>query len=188
MDILIASLNENKIKEIKSIINSENINLISLKDLNDVEDFEENGTTFQENAFLKAKYFGDKHQMITLADDSGLLVKSLNNRPGIYSKRYAGSDQKNNEKLLLELSNKRNRNAKIVTILALYNPFNKKVNFFEGVLKVRINEQLSGSNGFGYDPLLYYKKYGKTLAEMQEEEKNSISHRSRALRKLKKAL
>lgn len=186
MEILIASLNENKIKEIKNILNNRGIYFKSLRDLNDLEDFEEIGSTFKENALLKAKHFGDKHQMITLADDSGLMVKALNNRPGINSKRYAGSDSKNNEKLLLELKGKRNRNAKMTTTLVLYNPFKNKVKYFIGVLNVKINKQLKGGNGFGYDPLLYYKKAKKTLGEMTLEEKEVVSHRSKALIKLKK--
>lgn len=188
MEILIASLNENKIKEIKNILNIKAITFKSLRDLNDLDDIEETGQTFKENALLKAKYYGDKHLIITLADDSGLMVEALNGKPGINSKRYAGSDEKNNEKLLLELKDKKNRKAKMVTTLALYNPFNNETNFFEGILEVEISKQLKGTNGFGYDPLLYYKKSQKTLGEMTLAEKEAVSHRSKALKKLKKIL
>ncbi len=186
MEILIASLNEFKIKEIKNILNNKQIVFKSLKEFNDLEDFEEVGKTFKENAYLKAKHFGDKHQMITLADDSGIMVKALNNGPGINSKRYAGSDDKNNEKLLLELKDKKTTKAKMITTLALYNPFNKKVKYFSGILKVTISKTLKGTNGFGYDSLLYFKKSKKTLGEMTLAEKDQISHRSKALSKLKK--
>ncbi len=186
MEILVASLNENKIKEIKNIINNPKVTFKSLKDLNDFEEVEETGKTFKENAIIKAKYYGDKHGLLTIADDSGLMVKALNNRPGINSKRYAGSDDLNNEKLLNELKNKKNRKAVMVTTLALYNPKNKGVKIFVGKLKIIISETLKGNNGFGYDPLLYVKNKKQTLGEMTLVEKKEISHRSKALRKFKK--
>lgn len=188
MKLLVATQNSNKIKEINTFITHDNVEIISLKDLNDLDDVLETGKTFKENALLKAKHFGDKYQTLTISDDSGLLVKALNNRPGINSKRYVGSSKENNLKILEELKNKRNRKAKMVTVITIYNPFNKTYKYFKGILKVTISETLKGDNGFGYDPLLYVKRLNKTLGEITIMEKRALSHRSKALIKLNKYL
>ncbi|HHT39225.1 MAG: RdgB/HAM1 family non-canonical purine NTP pyrophosphatase [Acholeplasmatales bacterium] len=185
--ILIASLNENKIEEIKATFKNTKIEFLSLRDLKDGEDLQETGSSFQENAYLKAKHFGDKHHLITLADDSGLMVKALNNRPGINSKRYAGDDTLNNRKLLKELAGK-SRKAVMQTVIALYDPNTKKASYFVGKLKVVISEKPKGEYGFGYDPLLYLKKYQKTLAELEPSLKRKLSHRGKALKKLARKL
>jgi XTP/dITP diphosphohydrolase len=185
--LLICTHNENKINEIKGTLLDLNIEVVTLKDLNDETEVIEDGLTFQENAYIKASYFGHKHQLLSLSDDSGLEVKHLNGGPGVYSARYAGNDLENNKKLLYTLTNVQNRNAQFKTVLALYNPNTSEVNYFEGTLKGKITEQLIGRNGFGYDPVFYVPEIGKTLAELTKEEKLKVSHRGKALEKLKEA-
>jgi len=185
--LLICTHNENKINEIKGTLLDLNIEVVTLKDLNDETEVIEDGLTFQENAYIKASYFGHKHQLLSLSDDSGLEVKHLNGGPGVYSARYAGNDLENNKKLLYTLTNVQNRNAQFKTVLALYNPNTNEVKYFEGTLKGKITEQLIGRNGFGYDPVFYVPEIGKTLAELTKEEKLKVSHRGKALEKLKEA-
>ncbi|MDD4823854.1 MAG: RdgB/HAM1 family non-canonical purine NTP pyrophosphatase [Acholeplasmataceae bacterium] len=185
--LLICTHNENKINEIKGTLLDLNIEVVTLKDLNDETEVIEDGLTFQENAYIKASYFGHKHQLLSLSDDSGLEVEHLNGGPGVYSARYAGNDLENNKKLLYTLTNVQNRNAQFKTVLALYNPNTNEVNYFEGTLKGKITEQLIGRNGFGYDPVFYVPEIGKTLAELTKEEKLKVSHRGKALEKLKEA-
>lgn len=185
--LLICTHNENKINEIKGTLLDLNIEVVTLKDLNDETEVIEDGLTFQENAYIKASYFGHKHQLLSLSDDSGLEVEHLNGGPGVYSARYAGNDLENNKKLLYTLTNVQNRNAQFKTVLALYNPNTNEVKYFEGTLKGKITEQLIGRNGFGYDPVFYVPEIGKTLAELTKEEKLKVSHRGKALEKLKEA-
>lgn len=185
--LLICTHNENKINEIKGTLLDLNIEVVTLKDLNDETEVIEDGLTFQENAYIKASYFGHKHQLLSLSDDSGLEVEHLNGGPGVYSARFAGNDLENNKKLLYTLTNVQNRNAQFKTVLALYNPNTNEVKYFEGTLKGKITEQLIGRNGFGYDPVFYVPEIGKTLAELTKEEKIKVSHRGKALEKLKEA-
>ncbi|MCK9492854.1 MAG: RdgB/HAM1 family non-canonical purine NTP pyrophosphatase [Acholeplasmataceae bacterium] len=187
MKLLICTHNENKINEIKGTLLDLNIEVVTLKDLNDETEVIEDGLTFQENAYIKASYFGHKHQLLSLSDDSGLEVEHLNGGPGVYSARFAGNDLENNKKLLYTLTNVQNRNAQFKTVLALYNPNTNEVKYFEGTLKGKITEQLIGRNGFGYDPVFYVPEIGKTLAELTKEEKLKVSHRGKALEKLKEA-
>ncbi|MFA6988370.1 MAG: RdgB/HAM1 family non-canonical purine NTP pyrophosphatase, partial [Acholeplasmataceae bacterium] len=168
--LLICTHNENKINEIKGTLLDLNIEVVTLKDLNDETEVIEDGLTFQENAYIKASYFGHKHQLLSLSDDSGLEVEHLNGGPGVYSARFAGNDLENNKKLLYTLTNVQNRNAQFKTVLALYNPNTNEVKYFEGTLKGKITEQLIGRNGFGYDPVFYVPEIGKTLAELTKEE------------------
>jgi XTP/dITP diphosphohydrolase len=185
--LLICTHNENKINEIKGTLLDLNIEVVTLKDLNDETEVIEDGLTFQENAYIKASYFGHKHQLLSLSDDSGLEVEHLNGGPGVYSARFAGNDLENIKKLLYTLTNVQNRNAQFKTVLALYNPNTNEVKYFEGTLKGKITEQLIGRNGFGYDPVFYVPEIGKTLAELTKEEKLKVSHRGKALEKLKEA-
>lgn len=188
MKILICSHNKYKISEIKQILKETPHELYSLIDLEDVEEIEENQDTFMGNAYIKAHHYGMKHQMMALGDDSGLEVYHLNMKPGVHSKRYAGSDFKNKEKLLGALRDVKDRRAQFRTVLALYDPTTQETHYFEGVLKGTITYEERGINGFGYDALFYVEKEKKTLAEMDEVEKNRISHRGLALMKLKEFL
>ncbi|MEI3336864.1 MAG: XTP/dITP diphosphatase [Clostridium sp.] len=193
--IILASNNAHKIEEIKKILEGLPFEIKSLKDENINIDIEEDGNTFEENAKKKAseianflKNRGEK-EFIVMADDSGLEVDYLNGEPGIYSARYAGehgNDKKNNEKLLKELKGvpKEKRGAQFVCQIVLVNENNKYLSI-RGEVRGRILEELSGKEGFGYDPLFFYAPLNKTFGELSSEEKNSVSHRACALKELK---
>lgn len=187
--ILLATHNVDKVNEIRSIlINSSNkYDIISLKDLDDQFDVPENGTTFLANAIIKAKYYYNKYGYITLADDSGLKVESLNGRPGVNSKRYSnsGNDLDNNNKLLSELSSTKNNNrsAYFETVVALITE-DGHIETFNGRLNGVISNKMLGSEGFGYDPLFIPNGYNKTLSELGQSVKNEISHRKIAFKKV----
>jgi len=182
MDLLFATTNSHKLQEIKAIIKEHNI--ISLVDLNDKTEVEESGETFRENAYLKAKYFYDKYKIPTFADDSGLIVHALGNEPGVRSARYAGEKAtylENNLKLLKKLENIEDRSAYFITVIC-YIDQKGMVHYFEGKVTGEIIAEFRGNEGFGYDPIFYLPKYGKTYAELGNE-KNKISHRYLALDK-----
>lgn len=193
--MILASNNAHKIKEISNILEGINIEIKSLKDEDINIDVEEDGKTFEENAKKKASEIveylinrGEKN-FIVLSDDSGLEVDYLNGEPGIYSARYAGehgNDKENNKKLLKELKGvqKEKRNAKFICQIALIDEKNKYYSI-RGEVEGVILDELSGIEGFGYDPLFYYEPFKKSFGEMTEEEKNLVSHRSVALNKLK---
>lgn len=193
--IILASNNAHKIEEIKKILEGLPFEIKSLKDENINIDIEEDGNTFEENAKKKAseianflKNRGEK-EFIVMADDSGLEVDYLNGEPGIYSARYAGehgNDKKNNEKLLKELKGvpKEKRGAQFVCQIVLVNENNKYLSI-RGEVRGRLLEELSGKEGFGYDPLFFYAPLNKTFGELSSEEKNSVSHRACALKELK---
>jgi XTP/dITP diphosphohydrolase len=184
MKLLFATQNEHKISEIKKILSS-NIAIQSLGDLKDSTDIPETGSTLEENALLKARYVYSKFNQNCFADDTGLEVEALNGAPGVYSARYAGepkSDEKNMIKLLEELKNKTNRKAHFKCVIALI--LDGKEILFEGILNGEIIPEKSGTNGFGYDPVFLPENSLKTLAEMSMEEKNKISHRAIAVKKL----
>lgn len=183
--LLIASHNINKINEFKDVLKNFKIEMYSLKDLDDYEEVLETGKTFKENAFIKAEYYGRKHNMLTISDDSGLEVESLNNRPGIHSKRYSNNgDDANNKKILMEMKEETNRKARFKTVLCLYNPKGNP-HYFEGVMEGEITTEPKGNEGFGYDPIFLITKYNKTFAELGNSIKNQISHRAKALMKFK---
>lgn len=188
MKLLLCTLNKNKIKEIKQFLKDSPINIITLFDLKETIKVKEDGLTFKENALIKAKYYGTKHQIIAIGDDTGLEVDYLNGGPGVYTNRYEKTDKKRNEKLLKELLNAKNRKARFKTVIALYNPFNEKEYYFEGVVNGEISKTYRGSNGFGYDPIFYIPKLKKTMAEISVEKKNDISHRGKELKSLKEFL
>lgn len=161
------------------------INLLSLYDINFTDDIAETAATIEGNALLKAKAIAGKSDTNCFADDSGLLVDALNGAPGVYSARYAGeqkNDRDNIDKLLRELEGVENRKAHFKTVMALV--LNGKEYLFEGIVKGSIIKELRGSNGFGYDPVFMPDGSSKTFAEMSLEEKNTISHRKIALKKL----
>ncbi|KAJ52881.1 XTP/dITP diphosphohydrolase [Clostridium tetanomorphum] len=191
--LILASNNENKVREIKEILKELNIQVISLKEAGINIDIEEDGKTFMENAYKKATgifdLVKDKEYMV-LADDSGLSVEALSGAPGVYSARFAGEHgdtKKNNCKLLKEMQNVENRNAKFICTMVLIID-TKNVIEAEGELEGTIIEEERGTNGFGYDPLFYVPKYNMTFAEMDSKLKNSISHRKKALINLEEKL
>lgn len=194
-NILVASNNKHKIDEIRTILKDLNIQVFSLKDLGIDIDVEENGDTFIENAYIKAKSIYDflkKKDYFVLSDDSGLSVDALDGAPGIYSARFAGehgNDKKNNIKLLemLERTYGENRRARFICAMVLITGEDSCIEV-EGEVEGFITNELSGKSGFGYDPLFYTKVFNKTFGELKEEEKNSISHRCNALKKLKEEI
>ena len=181
---IIASNNAHKVSEIQLLIGSD-FTLKTLADIGFTEDIPETGDTLVENALIKARHIYNIYQQNCFADDSGLEIEALNGEPGVYSARYAGepvNHQKNNEKVLHALLGKSNRNAAFRTVIALI--FKGKEFIFEGKVDGKITEQLSGSNGFGYDPIFKPNGYDKCFAEMSLSEKTQISHRGIAVAKL----
>jgi XTP/dITP diphosphohydrolase len=188
--LIVASNNAHKIKEIKEILKDIPLEVLSLREAGVDADVEETGSTFLENAFLKAKgIWSMVDDAMVLADDSGLSVEVLGGAPGIYSARFAGehgNDRKNNEKLLGLLAGKerQERRASFVCAMVLVTEEGREIDV-EGRIDGIITEEERGSNGFGYDPVFYLEAYGKTFAEMDSDTKNRISHRANALSKLK---
>lgn len=186
--LIFASNNAHKLTEVKSILSS-NFSIVGLKDLNFNEELAEDGNSFEENALQKAKFIQDKFNVSCFAEDAGLEVFDLNMAPGIYSARYAGLDRSdiNNNALLLEnLEGKTDRRARFKAVIALCNA--NKYWFFEGVVNGTIALSSSGNNGFGYDPIFIPDGYDKSFAELGSDVKNEISHRAKALVKLKEFL
>lgn len=186
--ILVASHNTNKIKEFRSIFKGYPVELVSLADLGDKAEVIEKGLSFKDNARLKALYFAKKHDMITVADDSGLVVEALDGNPGIYSARYSGQgDMQNNQKIIKEMADKDNRKAHFFAAIALCFPAGRCFDY-TGRVDGLIAKEEKGENGFGYDPIFYSEAYQKTFAELDSKTKNKISHRAIALARLKEEL
>ncbi len=188
--LIVASNNSHKINEIKAILSDLNIEVLSLNDINLDVDVEETGTTFKENALIKALEINKLTNLPVISDDSGLEVFALNKEPGIYTARYAGlhkSDDDNNALLLEKLKEIENREAQYVCAIALV--INQNEYYIEeGYLKGEIIDDKRGSNGFGYDPLFYLPQFQQTTAEIEPGLKNKISHRADALEKISKVI
>ncbi len=183
-EIVFATNNKHKLEEIRSIT-SNLLNILSLDDIGCTEEIQETALTLEGNAILKAKYVRDNYDKDCFADDTGLEVDCLGGRPGVHSARYAGEEciaDNNIEKLLQELKNQQNRNARFRTVIALI--INGQEHFFEGIVNGHIIEDRRGSQGFGYDPIFIPDGYSQTFAEMDLDLKNQISHRGRATAKL----
>lgn len=184
MKLVFASNNKNKISEIQQMLPKE-ITLLSLEDIGCFVDIPETANTIEGNAILKANYVTEKYGYNCFADDTGLEVDALNGEPGVYSARYAG-EQKNSEdnmnKLLSELQDKSNRNANFKTVIALN--INNTQHLFTGIAKGTIIEHKKGNQGFGYDPIFLPENYEKTFAEMNLDEKATLSHRGKATKEL----
>lgn len=187
MEIIFASGNKGKVKEVKAIFGNSKFKIISLEELEDVPEIIENGVTFEENARIKAEVIFAKYNKPTIADDSGLAVEQLNGEPGVYSARYAGEGctyDDNNRKILKELSDySEPHNAKFICCAVYYD--GEKYLSETGEVNGRIVKELKGTNGFGYDPIFLPEGFDRTLAELSLEEKNKLSHRSKAFSKLK---
>ncbi len=187
MDIIIASNNQNKIREFKKIFENSKINLYSLKEKGIDIDIVEDGGTFEENAYIKASTIASLTGLLAIADDSGLMCEALDGAPGIYSARYAGDfhdDLKNNELLIKNIKDKENRKAKYVCAICLCKPNGEHI-ITKGECYGTIIDNAKGNNGFGYDPYFFIEEYGRTMAEITLDEKNLISHRAKALNSLK---
>lgn len=182
--LVFATNNKNKIKEIKHLIGN-SIELLSLEDIGCLEDIPETADTIEGNAIQKAKYVYDNYGYNCFADDTGLEIEILNGEPGVFSARYAG-DQKdandNMDKVLEKLIAESNRNAHFKTVIALI--INGELTCFEGIVNGEITRSKSGQDGFGYDPIFKPNGYEKTYSEMDLDEKNKISHRAIATKKL----
>ena len=185
-EIVVASTNEGKIKEIRAMLNEIGIDVKSIKDVFDEEiEIEENGQTFKDNALIKAQTICNLIHKPTLADDSGLEVKAMNGAPGIYSARFMGHDTSydiKNQAIIDALQGKE-REARFVCAMVLCIP-NEEPIFIEEYFNGEINDKIEGENGFGYDPIFYVPELGKTSASLTLEEKNQYSHRAKALKKL----
>lgn len=184
MKIIFASNNTNKVKEIQNQVPSF-IQVITLDEIGCTEDIEETGTTIEENAIIKANYITQKYGMPCFADDTGLEIEALNGEPGVYSARYAGEDKnadKNMDLVLKKMQNESNRKAQFKTVFALN--INNEQHLFTGIVEGEIRKEKTGTNGFGYDPIFEPEQLGKTFAEMTLDEKNTLSHRGRAVNQL----
>ncbi len=189
MKIFLATGNKHKIKEIEKIFKMDNVEILSINDGIEIPEVEEDGLTFEENSKKKALEIAKFTNMITIADDSGLCVDALDGAPGVYSARYAGehgNDFDNNKKLVRELQGVENRKARFVCVITLAKPTGETYSF-RGEVEGDIVDTPAGTDGFGYDPHFFMKEYGKTFAEIPEI-KNKISHRAKALDKLKENL
>jgi XTP/dITP diphosphohydrolase len=188
MNLVFASNNPNKVKEIKSILGN-SFTLLSLSDVNILDDIPENEPFIEGNALSKARFVYNATGMNVFADDTGLEIEALNGLPGVHSARFAGKDkdsEANIKKVLMMLNNIDNRKARFRTVIALI--FEKKEYLFEGIVTGKILNEKRGKEGFGYDPVFMPDGKKLTFAEMDLTEKNSISHRARAFEKLRSFL
>ncbi|UUC45299.1 non-canonical purine NTP diphosphatase [Flavobacterium cerinum] len=184
MKLVFASNNRNKIKEIQQLL-PESIQILSLSDINCDVDIPETADTIEGNAILKANYVTEHYGYNCFADDSGLEVDALNGAPGVISARYAGdhkNDNDNIDKLLSEMSDQDNRNANFKTVIALN--LDGTQHLFTGIINGTIIQERRGENGFGYDPVFIAEQDTRTFAELEMEEKSSISHRGKAVKQL----
>ena len=186
MKVIAATKNKGKIREMHEILSPLDIEIVSQQEIGIDVDAEETGDTFEKNALIKARAVAMLCDYPVLADDSGLCVEALGGAPGVRSARYAGDNATDSDKinkLLSELDGAENRNAKFVTSVAFIFPNGREITAF-GEVKGSITHEAEGENGFGYDPVFYSDELGKTFAQSSDEEKNSVSHRGRALRNL----
>ena len=193
MKVVLASKNRHKLEEISKITEKFDMELVLQSDLGVDIDVEENGTTFEENSFIKAEAVMKATGLPALADDSGIAVDALNGEPGIYSARY-GFDESLDDwgRLCLLLKNTEHvpdgqRQAKFVCVITMVTPDGKVIQS-RGEIHGELTREAKGENGFGYDPIFYYPPLGKTTAELSSEEKNEVSHRANALKDFYKKL
>lgn len=182
--LVFATNNRHKLEEVAAKV-GDKIQLLTLNDIGCTDDIEETGTTFHENASIKSHYIFEKYKLNCFGDDSGLEIDALNGEPGVYSARYAGehgNHAANISKVLLNLTGETNRKARFRTVISLI--WNGEEHFFDGTVEGTIRTSPSGTDGFGYDPIFEPAGYQITFAEMSMEQKNSISHRAKAMEKL----
>lgn len=188
ISIVFATGNPNKVKEVNELLD-DGIKIVSLEAIGCQEDIPETQPTIEGNALQKARYVVDNYKVDCFAEDTGLEIEALNGEPGVFSARYAGEqrDSEANMALVLEkLSNQDNRKAHFKTVVAL--SLNGKEYLFEGIAKGEISIKKDGEKGFGYDPIFIPEGFDKSFAQMTSIEKNAISHRGKAINKLKKFL
>ena len=183
MTVYCATGNPGKLREFRLAAERFGVDIVELPDFKQIPACEETGRTFEENAILKARYYGQHAPGRLFADDSGLEVDALDGRPGVVSARYAGpgaTDAMNNALLLGNLRGREDRHARFVSVIALANR-GELIRTFRGVVEGEILEEPRGTEGFGYDPLFYYPPYGRSFGEISMEEKMAVSHRGKAL-------
>ncbi|MEZ5082690.1 MAG: non-canonical purine NTP diphosphatase [Bacteroidales bacterium] len=184
IELVFATNNPNKLLEIKKAVGSK-FKILSLADIGCNEDIAETAETLEGNASIKSKYIFKTYGKNCFADDTGLEIEALDGKPGVYSARYGGpghDHEKNMDKVLLELKNKTNRRARFRTVISLI--FDGKETFYEGVVNGKILTERHGNKGFGYDPIFQPEGFEVSFAEMNLDDKNIISHRGKAVRKL----
>ncbi len=183
-EIVFATNNPHKLKELREIV-GDKIRILSLSDINCQDEIPETADSLEGNALIKARYVKDKYGYDCFADDTGLEIDALDGAPGVYSARFAGEEcdsEKNIKKVLTLMGNSQERKARFVTIFVLL--IKNNVKFFSGEIKGEILKEKQGNDGFGYDPIFMPENYDISFAEMLAEEKNKISHRGRATKKL----
>ena len=188
--IVVASTNEGKIREFRQMLEPRGYTVKSLADLSDMPEIEENGTTFAENAVIKAEAVTNRYGIMAVSDDSGLEIDAFNKEPGVRSARWLGHDTPYSEKnriILEKMKGIENRACRYVCAIAITRPGEEPV-VFEDTVECTIAYEPSGENGFGYDPIIFYPPYGKTMADMDKDEKNGISHRGKAVRAMEEWL
>ena len=188
IDVVIATRNTGKMNEMRKMLFNTSFSAFSLDEVSVLEEVEETGTSFEENAMLKAKTYGKLSGKLTIADDSGIEVDALGGAPGIYSARYGGDgkDDQDRNKLLLENVEgipEHQLTARFRCVVALWNPIDNTIVTFDGKIEGKITRNVRGENGFGYDPLFFFPEKNKTLAELTLIEKERVSHRGEAMRK-----
>ncbi|UBM57411.1 non-canonical purine NTP diphosphatase [Marinilongibacter aquaticus] len=184
-EICLATNNDHKAFELQAMLEGL-FEIKTLKQIGCIEDIEETANTFQGNSLIKAQYVKAHYGLDCIADDSGLEVEALGGEPGVFSARYAGehgNHEKNMNRLLKNLEGQSNRRAQFRTVITLI--LGEETHFFEGIVEGEITKEKRGNQGFGYDPLFVPKGFDRTFAEMGAEEKNPISHRGRAIEKMK---
>ena len=197
MKLIMATGNQNKVREIREMLEGSDIEIISMKEAGITADIEENGATFEENAVIKAEAIRDLSGQMVLADDSGLMIDAMDGGPGVHSARFMGEDTSydiKNAAILKELENvpEEKRGARFVCAMALAFPekdgMKPETKIYRGVFEGRIAYEAKGENGFGYDPIFFVPSRNMTSAELSPEEKNATSHRGNALRQVVEAL
>jgi non-canonical purine NTP pyrophosphatase (RdgB/HAM1 family) len=196
VEILIATANPGKSLEFRQMLGADRFTWHDLSELGKQDPVEETGETFRANACLKATEYARRHKMWTLADDSGLEVDALGGRPGVYSARWAkmngtgAGDADNNKTLLTQIEQvaDEQRTARFVCVLALADPSRRVILTARDTVEGRLLRAPRGNNGFGYDPLFFIESFGKTTAELDPDQKHQISHRGKALRKLRELM
>jgi XTP/dITP diphosphohydrolase len=192
LELIVATRNKGKVREIRKTLRGLGFRIYSLSDFSNVPEVKEDGKSFTENALKKARFYSNYFGKLTIADDSGLEVDALKGLPGIYSARYTGegaSDRENNQKLLNEMEgiSLSKRRARFRCAIAVVSRNGREV-AVEGSCSGRIGFREVGRKGFGYDPLFILPRYGKTMAQLVLEEKNKVSHRGKALRKIRRII
>ena len=185
--LVLATRNKGKKREFELLFKDLPVEIKGVSEFQEIPEFEEEGSTFEEIAINKAKFVSKALDLPAIADDSGLTVEALNGAPGIFSARYAGksaTNDQNNRKLLEEMEEKENRNAIFVCSIAISKPTGQVLTYSGRSSGISLHEP-AGINGFGYDPFFHYCPLGQTFAQLSVEEKNKISHRGQAMRKLK---